>query len=65
MEGPCCRTHSQARVGSELKESMAITTSFAASLGSVVMAPAVSAPTFFAQVDACTSEEVERAFAAG
>ena len=44
---------------------MAITTSFAASLGSVVMAPAVSAATLFAQVDAFTSEEMEHALAAG
>ena len=44
---------------------MAITTSFAASLGAVVMAPTVSASTLFAQVDAFTSEEVEHALAAG
>ena len=44
---------------------MAITTSFAASLGSVVMAPAVSVSTLFAQLDAFTSEEVEHALAAG
>ena len=52
-------------MGSEFRDSMAIATSFAASLGSVVMAPVASASTFFAQVDAFTSEEVEHALAAG